>query len=187
VPYDKIRRDVRFPHHELSMPGQPFDAMLAVLCERPASLRQLAAMPALSAFGVDRLRHALIDLIASEQVVPLAPAFNHAHVADRYNRSVLQQPLSEAHPVILASPVAGTGIAVPGLQAVCLRLLTLIAPDERMASIRAFVQRQPVKLHVGTRPVTDLDEEARIIASELERFRAQRLPRLQSLGVVAVS
>jgi hypothetical protein len=185
--YAKIRRDVRFPHHELSMPGEPFDTMLSVLCERSASLRELVAMPALAAFGRDRLREAMVDLLASEQIVPLAPSSNHALVADRYNLSVLQQPLSVTHPVVLASPVAGTGIAVPGLQAVCLRLLTMVAPEERAASIRAFVQRQPVKLHVGDRPVTDLDEQARIIGVEVERFRIERLPRLQSLGVIGPS
>jgi hypothetical protein len=73
---------------------------------------------------------------------------------------------------------------VPALQAVCLRLLHLVAPSERHAWLRAFVERQPVRLHVADRPVTDKQEQARILADEVERFRAQRLIKLEKLGVV---
>ncbi len=187
VSADKIHRDVRLPQREIHMPGEPFDSLLAVLCARPATLRELSAGASLAPFAVGRLREALIDLLAGDQVTPMAPASNDAHVADRYNRAVLQQPLLEGRPVVLASPVAGTGIAVPGLQAVCLRLLTLVDAPDRPASIRAFVERQPVRLHVRDRPITDPQEQARVIAEEVERFRVQKLPRLAALGVVAAS
>ena len=187
VTLDKVRRDVRLAHHELRTLGEPFDSLLGNLCERPATLRELAGRGPLARFGTERLREALVDLLAGDQITPMAPASNGAHVAARYNRAVLEQPLSETHPVVLASPVAGTGIAVPGLQAVCLRLLMLVDAPDRPAWIRAFVARQPVRLHVADRPVSDPEEQARIIAGELERFQAQRLPKLAALGVVEAS
>jgi SAM-dependent methyltransferase len=187
VTVDKVRRDARLAHHEIHTQGEPFDSLLAALCERPATLREIAGRGALAQFSIERLREAVVDLLAGEQITPMAPASNAAHVAARYNRAVLEQPLSETHPVVLASPVAGTGIAVPGLQAVCLRLLMLVDPPDRAAWIRAFVARQPVRLHVADRPVSDPEEQAKVIAAELERFKAQRLPKLRALGVVDAS
>jgi hypothetical protein len=71
------------------------------------------------------------------------------------------------------------------MQAVCLRLLTWIEPAERAAWIRAYVQRQPLRLHVGDALVADPAEQARVLAQEVEKFGANRLPKLVELGVVA--
>ena len=43
VALDKVRREVRLPHHELRTWGEPFDSLLAALSERPATLRDLRA------------------------------------------------------------------------------------------------------------------------------------------------
>jgi hypothetical protein len=104
-------------------------------------------------------------------------------VAARYNHAVVTQPLSEKHPVVLACPAAGTGLVVPSLQAVCLRLLTSVEASARPAWVRAFVERQPVRLHVRERLVEDKDEQARILLQELVRFEETRLPKLLELGV----
>ena len=105
--------------------------------------------------------------------------------AHAYNlAAVLAEPLEEGRPPVLACPAAGTGLPIPGLQAVMLRTLTSVAPRDRPAWLRAFVERQPVKLTVRDRRVDDPAEQARILEAEVERFRAARLPRLVALGVV---
>jgi len=104
-----------------------------------------------------------------------------------YNRRILEQRLSTRDPVVLASPVAGGGVVVPTLQAVALRLTTGVAPADRTAWIRAFVERQPLRLTVGDRPVETPEEQIRVLTEELEKFRALRLPKLASLGVVEPS
>jgi SAM-dependent methyltransferase len=181
VTAERIRREVKFPHALLQLHGEPFDTILTLAVEGPVTIQDLRQE--LPRFGVERIREALVDLLASEQLVPLVagPDVDDAH---EYNLAVLAEPLSTSYPVVLAAPLAGTGLPVPALQAVCLRLLHLVAPAERAAWIRAFVERQPVRLHVGDRPVTDPAEQARIVEIELERFRVQRLAKLEQLGVV---
>ena len=185
VDADRVRREVKLPSATLHLPGEPFDTIVTLAAEGSGTLEAIAR--ALPRFARERLREALLDVLASEQIVPLvavSPADGDAH---DYNLSVLAEPLSLAHPVVLASPRAGTGLAVPALHAVCLRLLHLVSPAERPAWIRAWVERQPVRLFAADRLVTDKGEQARILERELDKFRVQRLPRLQALGVVRPS
>ncbi len=184
VTAERLRREVRFPHASLELPGEPFDTILARAVEGPVTVADLRR--ALPRFDVERIREALVDLLASEQLAPLVTPdpgrpFADAHA---YNMSVLSEPLSASHPVVLAAPLVGSGLHVPALQAVCLRLLHLVPPEDRATWLRAFVERQPVKLSVANRPVTDQTEQVRIISGELERFRVQRLSKLVALGVV---
>ncbi len=184
VTAERLQREVKFPHASLQLLGEPFDTILARAVDSPVTLAQVRR--ALPAFHAQRIHEAIVDLLASEQVVPMVPATDERPIADAhdYNLAVLAEPLSTSHPVVLAAPRAGTGMPVPALQAVCLRLLYLVAPADRAAWIRAFVERQPVKLHVADRAVSDAREQARVIEGELEKFRAQRLSKLVQLGVV---
>jgi hypothetical protein len=143
---------------------------------------ELAQETALARFGADAIRQGVLRLLQGEQVVPLRG--KPGRPAAAYNRVILDQRLSAQNPVVLASPAAGTGIVVPALQAVALRVLTGVAPDDRDGWLRAFVSRQPVSLHVSGRPVDDPDEQARVLALEVEKFRSARLPKLVALGVV---
>lgn len=183
VPADRVRRDVQLPNATLAMHGEPFDTILAHAARRPASLRELHA--ALPGFSMDRLREAAVDLIAAEQLFPARASWRtSAADAHEYNLSVLRQPLSKQRPSVLASPVLGTGVEVPSLQAVCLRLVHLIAPGERARAIREYVATQSLKLYAGDRSITEPEEQATVIEGEFERFLVQRLPKLVALGVV---
>jgi len=110
---------------------------------------------------------------ASRYRVPLA-----------YNRMILEQRLANDSLIVLASPVAGTGLGFSMLDAVSLRLLTEVEPEERPAWIRAFVARQPLRLHIRERAVDEHEEKERILAEALERFRVARLPALLRLGIL---
>ncbi len=182
---DRIRREVKFPNASLALHGEPFDTILGLAVDAPVTLDGLQRV--LPRFGAERIREAIGDLLASEQIVPLVhKGLGDDAVADAhaYNLAVLAEPLSASHPVVLAAPLAGTGLPVPALQAVCLRLLYLMEPQAHSAWLRAFVERQPVKLHVREQAVTDKDQQVRILQAELEKFRALRLPKLEQLGVV---
>ena len=179
---ERIRREVKFPHASLQLLGEPFDTILARAVEAPVTAGDLRR--ALPAFSAERILEAIVDLLASEQIVPMVPASAVAGYAHAYNLAILAEPLSTSHPVVLASPVAGTGLPVPALQAVCLRLMYLVAPSDRGAWIRAFVERQPLRLHVADRAVSDAAEQASGLEAELEKFRAQRLTKLETLGIV---
>ncbi len=183
VDADRIRREVKLPHHVLRLDGELDSALLDRLPQRSASAGELSSDPAFERFGGNRIRAALVRLLAAEQIVPMRASPEGP--ATLYNHAILEQPLAERSPVVLAAPTAGTGVQVSALQAVCLRLLTWIEPAERAAWIRAYVERQPVRLHVGGALVEDRAEQARVLAQEVERFRADRLPKLVGLGVVA--
>jgi SAM-dependent methyltransferase len=183
VEADRIRREVSLPHHVLRLDGELEGALLERLPRRAASARELAGDTALERFGANRIRAALVRLFAVEQIAPMRSASEGP--ATLYNHAILEQPLAEKSPVVLAAPAAGTGVQVTALQAVCLRLLTWIEPAERAAWIRAYVERQPLRLRVGGALVEDRAEQARVLAQEVEKFRANRLPKLVELGVVA--
>jgi SAM-dependent methyltransferase len=182
VPAANVKREIRLRHHVLRYAGDLFDALVARLAERPATVKELASDPALTPFGPDAVRDAVLHLLLGEQITPMRAATGPAPTG--YNRAILDQRLSTSSPVVLASAQAGTGIVVPTLHAVALRLLTGVEPASWPSWIRAFVDRQPLRLQAGDRPVGDKNEQARIIAAEVERFRAARLPKLVALGVV---
>jgi len=179
---EHVKREVRLRHHVLRFEGPLFDALIERLARSPLTVPELLSEPALAGYGEEALRSAVLRLLLGEQVAPMQAGSHRAPW--EYNRRILEQRLSTTDPVVLASPVAGTGVVVPTLQAVALRLMTGVDPADRPAWIRAFVARQPVRLQVGDRTVESEEEQARVLAEEVEKFRAGRLPKLVALGVV---
>ena len=86
--------------------------------------------------------------------------------------------------MVLASPVAGTGVTLSMLHATCVRLLTDVEPEDRPAWIRAFVAEQPLKLFDGDRAVTDKEEQARVLEQQLADVSTRRVPELLQLGIL---
>jgi len=185
APLEHVKREVHLRHHVLRFDGPLFDALLARLSATASTLPELLGDPALAGYGEEALRPAVLRLLLGEQVAPWQSGSHR--VPWEYNRRILEQRLSTRDPVVLASPVAGTGIVVPTLQAVALRLTTGVAPADRPDWIRAFVARQPVRLKVRDRAVETEEEQTRVLVEELEKFRARRLPKLVALGVVEAS
>lgn len=183
VETDRIRGEVKLPHHVVRLDGEIEAALLERIARRAATARALAEDPALERFGANRVRAALVRLLAVEQIVPMRASAEGP--ATLYNHAILEQPLAEKSPVVLAAPTAGTGVQVSALHAVCLRLLTWIEPAQRPAWLRAYVDSHSLRLHVGGAPIEDRGEQARVLAQEVEKFRATRLPKLVELGVVA--
>jgi SAM-dependent methyltransferase len=191
VPAEKIRRELVLPHGPRPLAGPIFDALIPAVAAGAAALPDLSRRPELAAFDTAQLREALLYLVIGGQVVPMrrptapvAPDGELFRLTIEYNRMILSQPLSTKHPIVLAVPAAGTGLVVSMLDAVGLRLLTEVAPADRPAFLSAFVERQPLKLHVADRPVTDPAEHAHILAAEIADLRAKRVPKLIELGVL---
>jgi hypothetical protein len=191
---DRLQREVRLPHYTLKFAGPIFDALVPALAEGSATVAELARRPALAGYGATKIRDALLRLVLGEQVVPMtrstAPvASPPAHPARyrvplAYNRMLLEQRLSSKNLVVLASPLAGTGVVLPTVQAASLHLLTAVEPAQRDAWLRAFVAERPLKLHDGDRLVTDPEEQRRILAQQVEELREKRVPELVRLGIL---
>jgi SAM-dependent methyltransferase len=186
-----VKRDLTLPNRALSFTGPLFDALIATLASEPATVPELARTPALTPFGLDAVRRAVLALLMGSDVVPLtsSPSPRSAtgtryRLPSAFNRAILAQPLTQHLPVVLASPVAGTGIATPMLDAVLLRALTEARPDERAAWLRAFVEVNPLRVWDHGRTVNAKEELARIVELQLEQFSATRLPKLIELGIL---
>src|SRR5439155_14210499 len=126
----ELSRTVRLPHHTWDFTGPLFDALLPALASGAATVADLARDPALAPFGVERLRQAVLHLVIAGQASPMLRATRSApapagpyRVPLAYNRAALER-LSPDRPVVLASPVAGTGLPFAVIDAVVLRLLT---------------------------------------------------------------
>jgi SAM-dependent methyltransferase len=191
----QVEREDRLPSCTLRFTGPLFDALIPALAGSAKTLPELRSRPELAAFGAERIREATLHLVLGGQVFPMQRAALPASPAKEeeevyrvplaYNRMMLSQRLSPENPIILASPVAGTGLVIAQLEAVALRLLTEVVPAERPAWLRAFVARQPLKLRAFDRVIDDAAEQVRILEEHLAQFRVQRLPKLLELGVVA--
>jgi SAM-dependent methyltransferase len=181
-PFEKVKREVRLRHHVMLFEGPLFDALIERLALTASTVTELLDDPALAGYGEEALRLAVLRLLLGDQLAPMQASVHG--VPWDYNRMILEQRLSTEDPIVLASPVAGTGVVVPTLQAVALRLVTGVEPAEQTEWIRAFVARQRVKLSVGDRVVETQEEQAKIITEEVAKFRARRLPKLVALGVI---
>jgi SAM-dependent methyltransferase len=187
-----VSRDVQLPHHTLHFAGDIFDALLPALGAGASSVEDLARDPTLAGYGTARLREALVRLALGGQVTPMTARTRAApeparsarlRVPSAFNRRVLREATSGDAPIVLASAVAGTGVSVPRLDAVTLRLLTEVPEGEWRAWFEALERDNPLRLKVGDRPVAG-EEAFRVLVAHLESFRARRLPRFVELGIV---
>ncbi|HTV22022.1 MAG TPA: methyltransferase regulatory domain-containing protein, partial [Polyangiaceae bacterium] len=191
VPAEEVEREIALPSRSLHFKGPLFDAVIATLAARSSTVEQLATAPALASFGADAIRQAVLQLLMGNHVIPMhsAPATPQStgsrhHIPSAFNRAILTQPLSRKHPIVLASPVAGTGVSTPMLDAVLLRALTEAHPNERPAWIRAFVDANPLRISDHGRTLNAKDDLAQVVEVQLEQFCATRLPKLLELGIV---
>jgi SAM-dependent methyltransferase len=191
VPADDVKRDCPLPSGSLAFAGPLFEALIAAIASRGATIGELARAPSLEFYGDQAVRQAVLQLAMGKDVIPMAlpsrraeaPGSRH-RVPSAFNRAILAQPLSPRHKAVLASPVAGTGVGLSMLHAVALRALTEPPPDQRDAWVRAFVAANPLRLVDHGHPVVDKDDVARLMKTHIDAFRATRLPKLVELGVV---
>jgi Predicted methyltransferase regulatory domain/Methyltransferase domain len=191
VSADEVTRDLPLPGGSLRFTGPLFEALIPALARRSSTLADLAGEPSLAAFGADRVRQAVLQLAMGKHVIPMALSSEGVGVvASRYrvpspfNRVVLTQALSRKSAVTLASPVAGTGVAISMLDAIALQGVTEPPPGERAAWIRALVDSNPLRLVDHGRPIDDKEDLAQRLASQVDEFCATRLPKLMDLGIV---
>ncbi len=190
----QVKREDRLPSATLRFTGPLFDALIPALAEGAQTLPELLSRLDLATFGAAKVREAILHLVLGGQVFPMAGSTPRSR-PPRRRRDVpypsrLQPDDAEPaarpeNPIILASPAAGTGLVIPQLEAISLRLLTEVEPAERPAWLRAFVARQPLKLRALDREIEAAEEKVQILEEQLAQFRVHRLPKLLELGVVA--
>jgi SAM-dependent methyltransferase len=192
LPAGKFQRELVLPHEKLPLTGPLFDALIPAVAQQATTIAELARRAELAPFGLAQVREGVLRLALSGQVVPMRRPTQPAKASGQgmfrfhlpHDRAVVEQRLSSKTPLVLAVPAAGTGLVLSVLQAVCLRLLTSVLPEDRPAWIRRFVERQPLKLHVADREVDGVDERASVLQGELTAFCDTWLPKLLELEVL---
>lgn len=168
------------------------DAILAALAAGSATGERLARRPELAPAGAEQVRAALLRLVIAEQVTPVhgvtmavatTAAERHA-VPSAFNRAVLAQKLSSEVPIVLASPVSGTGLRITALDAVAIRLVTEVPPADRPAWVRAHFGRGELRMTVRERVVETAEEQTAVVLDGLARFEREGLARLIELGIL---
>lgn len=186
------QRDVTLRHHTMHFDGPVFDALLSALAEGAQTGGTLRGRPELAPFGQGAVHAALTRLVVGAHAAPMQVT-TRAKVQDApmyelplpYNRMILQQPVSSDLPIVLASTVAGTGISIPALMAISIRLLTEVQPSQRSAWIRKVFGRTEVKMQLAGRTIESAAERCQTVEEELESFRRERLAKLVELGVLS--
>lgn len=191
VPAAEIKREIALPNRSLSFTGPLFDAVMAALASRASTVLELALTPSLATFGLDAIRQAVLQLLMGKDVIPMSSSpqtppvtGSRYYVPSAFNRAILAQPLSRSHPIVLASPVAGTGVGLSMLDAVLLRALTEATPDDREDWIRTFVEANPLRIWDHGRTLNAKDDLTRIVELQFEQFCAARVPKLIELGIL---
>ena len=177
---------------EAAPKGAVFDAILGALVEGSATGQRLARRPELAGAGAEQVRAALLRLVLAEQVTPVhgvtmavATTAEERHaVPSAFNRAVLQQRLSSEIPIVLASPVSGTGVRVTALEAVAIRLVTEVPPGDRPAWVLAYFGPGELKMTVRERVVESAEEQGAVVLEGLARFEKEGLARLIELGIL---
>ncbi len=188
-------REVRLPHATLRFDGALFDALFAAVARGAVTGAALCREPALLAFGVDQARAALVRALLGGHVAPTLQPTRSAEtpsteallrVASAYNESVLRGQWSRGRPLVLASPVTGSGVSITMLEAIAIRLLTEVPVAARAEWLRVLLGKDALRLVVQGEVVEDEAAQARVVLDELDKFRTRRLAKLVELGVLAL-
>ena len=186
----QIKRQVRLPFYTLAFTGTVYDPLIPAIASSAATAGELAGRPELASFGARRIGDCLQNLALGGQVVPMrrwprgssdGPRFR---LTLAYNAGALVDAVDGVGPLVLASPVTGSGLMVSLVEAICLRLLTLVEPSGHADWIRAFAAARPTPLVVGDKPIKEPEKLVRAITRELESLRQSFVPRLVDLGIL---
>lgn len=184
-------RSVALHHRTLKLDAPVFEPLFAAIASSATSFAELAERPALAAFGVDKLRAALLRLVLCDTAIPMqargrVPAAVEDvafRIPSVYNQMMLRR-LSSDTPIVMASTVAGTAFPISALDGLALRVFTEVTPPGREAWIRDFVGKNVVRLAVGGKVVEDRSEQRALIVDAVEKLRTHRLAKLVELGVL---
>jgi hypothetical protein len=175
----RIKRSARLPTYTLEYNGPIYDALVAAISNEAASAEELASRPSLATFGAKRIGDCLINLSLGGQVVPMRRLPSDTALLE-HNRVVLRACLfEEGRPMVLASPATGMGLHISLLEALCMYLVTEVAPPERAAFISAFTK----PIVVEDRPLRG-EKLVRTVTRELDDFDTKLGPKLAELGIL---
>jgi cyclopropane fatty-acyl-phospholipid synthase-like methyltransferase len=168
----------------LDLTGQAYDVLLAQIDGRARSLPDLLAAPAVRA--IPDARQALERLVALKLVNVLRrpyapPADRGGTVVSRLNRILLEEKVSAAGALPLASPVAGTQVLLPLEDRLALRAQL----GDDLAEVWRASQAAGRGLRMGGRPIPSAEALREIAARRAAEVGEEMSAQLGRLGIMA--
>ena len=167
--------------------GRCVDRLKDLLTAEVLSLAEILAHPQLESCPREELVEVVKLLSTERQITPFAgrarqavgPPPSRVHCDSAFNRALLAEAVDSI--VVLASPVAGTGVGIAALEA-C--LLQGLQSDDPVATALAEVRKRGLHLtHAGER-LTDEAAQRAALEGLLPHFVAGKLPKFAALGIV---
>lgn len=167
--------------------GPCIDGLKNLLAAGPLTLAEILAHGTLRDCPRRELAEAVKLLSTDRQITPFArrgrapsgapPA--RVRCGSALNRALLAEPVESV--VVLASPVAGTGVGIAPLEACMLRGLQ---SDDPAATALEETRRRGLNLTRGGERLADGSAQRAAIEGLLPHFAAGKLPKLAALGIV---
>ncbi len=184
----EISSEIRVANATVNLAGEWFDHATRLLAFDPLSFAEIAADSAFADMPEGQLEKGITVLSFGGRVRPfIGRGPSSTEVSGRirlipaFNRERLDSFDSISTAFILASPVAGSGIAISPLEVIVLRGLVAGSP---VGEIVAEIARRGLKLLMKEREITDDAERLDAVGKLSENFRTGKIPKLVSLGVV---
>ncbi len=167
--------------------GRCVDGLKNLLGAEVLSLAEILAHPVLESCPRQELIEVVRLLSVDRQVTPFAGRARPPSGApptpvrcgSALNRTLLAEAVDSV--VVLASPVAGTGVAIAALEA-C--LLQGLQSDDPAATALAETRRRGLHLTHGGERLADRTAQRAALDGLLPHFIAGKLPKLAALGIV---
>ncbi len=188
----ELSATVELADRTITLAGKSAERLKELLAIEPAGVADILSHPEVSSGGAtDRLNTVKL-LTAGRQLIPFArqtvaqegPLPEKILCRPPLNRMLLEAEGRPGNSVVLASPVAGTGISIAPLEA-C--LLLALETDDPVSAAAEQLTRRGLQLNEGGRVLTDLQETRAALAQILPAFISGKLPKLISLEIVEAS
>ena len=192
VPRAKVKFRIATPVGEIDGDAGLYGAVADLLAQKTASLAEIAALPAFRQGGAGYALEALVLLVHSGQVLPVAASGSAGAEPDpgpgrRLNRVIVGKMLRQRVFRYLAAPLAGSAIRASHSDLLMASAL-LSGQDEAVETMTGFVVRTMQRLGIDPtkdgKPVTDPAERHHAVRAEAETFLSETLPMWRRLGVL---
>lgn len=176
---DDGKRETVLGRNKISLELTDCDAPLARLAEGSASgldphvaLRLLVAKKIIEV--VEPTRAFAVPAGTARYVIPLA-----------YNRAMLARPYSTQLPTLLAAPATGGAIRVDPAEAVAIRLLGEVAPEDRDAHLAEQFGKPGIEMKIDDRVLEAPEERIDAIREAVDAAEKKLLSTFVELGILA--
>jgi SAM-dependent methyltransferase len=189
-----IKREIRIPAGTMRLQHPFHEKLIALVAEAPRTIAELIEHPDLKDQNATEIAQVVASLIAGGQFRPfaqLAPASRGTSeiggrftISSAFNRAVLASLFGNSKVRVLASPVAGAGIAIGTLEGFILAGICAAGMERAVDWAWQQLVLRNRRLVKEGKPIESEAENKKLLTEELQQFQQAKLQRYRLLGVV---